>query len=74
MNLIPVGCIDKAPADGAGFLSQSFFLEPRSQSPHQQLKGTQQSAAWGLCTSPWPEQQQDGDVARSFLTHVLSSL
>lgn len=75
MHLIPVGCINKAPAEGAGFLPPSFFLEPPSHSPQQQLKGTQQSTVSGLvCTPPRSEQQQGGDVAGSFLTCVLSSL
>lgn len=72
MNLNP---INKAPADEAGFLSRSFFLEPPSHSPQQQLKGTEQSAAPGLvCMPPRPEQQRGGDVACSFLTCVLRSL
>lgn len=73
MHLIPVGCINKAPAEGAGFLPPSFFLEPPQSSAAAQ--GTQQSTVSGLvCTPPRPEQQQGGDVAGSFLTCVLSSL
>ena len=64
MNLSP---INKAPADGAGFLSRSFFLEP-PPSPQQQPQSTQESTAPGLARMPpRPEQQRAGDVACSFL-------